>query len=78
VKLICKSFKFDGNDIELILYRFDKKQFSQSNYEAIITAIDPNQSGPDTWMEGDIVIYGEDTDQPIELGVNVIDILPHL
>ncbi|QGR54287.1 hypothetical protein [Moumouvirus maliensis] len=83
------SYKFQNDRIELQLRKNNGLPFTKSDYEKINKEI---EDGADGWMESDITIYegpelkktgyrfetNDPAEYSVELGVSVIDILPHL
>lgn len=82
-------YQFKNKLIYLFLKKTNNNGFSHEDYNAIKDYFDPEISGPDTWMSGNIIIYeGSELKKTkrkfdydryiVELGVRVIDIKPHL
>ncbi|AGF84943.1 hypothetical protein QJ854_gp839 [Moumouvirus goulette] len=83
------NYKFRNGNIELQLRKNNRQPFTKFDYEKINDEI---ENGADSWMEGDITIYEgpelkktghyfEESDQygySVELGLSLVDILPHL
>lgn len=78
------NYKFDGNKIFLDLSK-KKGAFTEKDFENIQDTVDPYNTGPDTWMEGNIVILTESETKKLpknhpyhgkslELAVEVADI----
>jgi hypothetical protein len=77
------DYNFDGQFVYITLVPLEVKQFRPNEIHKISEEIvDPNNIGPDTWMERDIVILSEEeahrtkkfnnSVDSIELGVEVV------
>ncbi|AGC02307.1 hypothetical protein H012_gp143 [Acanthamoeba polyphaga moumouvirus] len=83
------NYKFNNGKIELQLRKNNGQPFTKSDYEKINDEI---ENGADSWMEGNITIYegpelkktgynfetSDEANYSVELGLSIIDILPHL